>query len=109
MKLISIVFTVFLFHVLIVHLKPFKKGSSIRTENNKSPHQLFVQGYLLLQRSNLVALDFAEQVDTNYGIDEQGLATTLESQVEVPKQSLLTFPESALGTAPSASQSSTFQ
>ena len=78
-------------------LEAFQKGwnhHSIRTENNKSPHQLFVQGYLSLQRSGLVALDFAEQVDTNYGIEEHGLAT-LESQVEVP-QSLLTVPESAL-------------
>ena len=35
---------------------------SIRMEGNYSPHQLFVHGYLTLQRSGLVALDFAEQI-----------------------------------------------
>ena len=79
-------------------LEAFQRGwnhHSIRTESNMSPHQLFVQGYLSLQRSGLVALDFAGQVDDNYGMDEQGLTTALQSQVEVP-QTLLTIPESAL-------------
>ena len=33
----------------------------IRTEHNKSPHQLFIEGSLRLQRSGLVALDFFEE------------------------------------------------
>ena len=42
-----------------------------------------------------MALDFVQQVDSNYSVDEQGLSTNLEPQVEVP-QTLLTIPQSAL-------------
>ena len=64
-------------------LETFQKGwnhHSIRTEGNHSPHHLFVHGYL--QRSGLVALDFAEQIDSSYGIDEEGLISK-ESHVNV--------------------------
>jgi hypothetical protein len=64
----------------------FQKGwnhHSIRTEGNRSPHQLFVQGSLTLQRSGLVALDFGEQVDDNYGVEENGLVH--DEQVTVPE------------------------
>ena len=74
-------------------LEAFQRGwnhHSIRTESNKSP----VEGYLSLQRSGLVALDFAEQVENSYGMDEEGL-TSDDSQVNVP-QNLLTIPGSAL-------------
>ena len=40
-------------------------------------------------------VDFAQQIDSNYGVDEQGLSVYLESQVEVP-QTLLTIPQNAL-------------
>ena len=35
-----------------------------------SPHQLFVEQSLHLQRSGLVALDFFEQVNSNYSTEE---------------------------------------
>ena len=68
-------------------LEAFQRGwnhHSIRTEGSHSPHQLFVQGFLTLQRSGLVALDFAEQVDESYGVEEDGLVGD-ESQVNVPE------------------------
>ena len=67
-------------------LEVFQRGwnhHSIRTEGSHSPHQLFVQGFLTLQRSGLVALDFAEQVEESYGVEEDGLVGD-ESQVNVP-------------------------
>ena len=57
-------------------LSEFKSGwnhHSIRTEHNRSPYQLFVEGSLSLQRSGLIALDFFNQVDADYGIDNEGL------------------------------------
>ncbi len=57
-------------------LLEFKRGwnhHSIRTEHNHSPYQLFVEGSLTLQRSGLVAMDFFNHVDTNYGMDSEGL------------------------------------
>lgn len=45
----------------------------IRTAHNKSPHQLFTAGALLLQHSGLTALDFFETVDDSYGIDVRDL------------------------------------
>ena len=68
-------------------LEAFQRGwnyHSIRTEGNHSPHQLFIQGSLTLQRSSLVALDFSEQIDDGYGIEEEGLVPD-ESQVDVPE------------------------
>lgn len=41
----------------------------IRSAGHKSPQQLFTAGSLLLQSSNMEALDFIEPVDDNYGID----------------------------------------
>ncbi|XP_065892452.1 uncharacterized protein [Dysidea avara] len=58
-------------------LDDFREGwnnHSIRTENNKTPYQLFVSGILQLHQSGLTALDFFDSVDENYGIDEAGLS-----------------------------------
>lgn len=41
----------------------------IRTENNKSPLQLFHAGALRLQHSGLVAMDLFQPVDEEYGVD----------------------------------------
>ena len=60
-------------------LDQFKEGwnnHNIRTEHNRTPYQLFVSGALMLQWSGLVALDFFETVNENYGIEEAGFATT---------------------------------
>ncbi len=67
-------------------LQEFRGGWNhhpIRTEHNHSPHQLFVQGALTLQRSGLVAMDFFDQVGGYYGVEEQGL-TTDDEGVHVP-------------------------
>ena len=40
----------------------------IRTENNKSPLQLFHAGALRLQHSGLVATDLFQPVDEEYGV-----------------------------------------
>ena len=58
-------------------LDDFREGwnnHNIRTENNKTPYQLFVSGILQLHQSGLTALDFFDSVDDNYGIDEAGLS-----------------------------------
>ena len=44
----------------------------LRTVGHKSPQQLFTAGALLLQNSQLSALDFFENVDADYGIDPYG-------------------------------------
>lgn len=58
----------------------------IRTAHHKSPHQLFTAGLLLLQHSQLTALDFFEEVDQSYGIDADGPETyDEEGTVAVPQ------------------------
>lgn len=43
----------------------------VRTAHHKSPYQLFTAGMLLLQNSQLTALDFFDATDSDYGIDEE--------------------------------------
>ena len=53
-------------------LQQFKDGWNshpIRTARNKSPHQLFSAGMILLQHSGLTAMDYFNTVDSSYGID----------------------------------------
>ena len=59
---------------------------SIRSAHNKSPHQLFTAGMLLLQHSQHIAMDFFNSVNEQYGIDDDGPEPDLEaSGVEVPQ------------------------
>ena len=44
----------------------------IRTAGHKSPQQLFTAGALLLQNSQLAAMDFFEAVNESYGVDQDG-------------------------------------
>ena len=62
----------------------------IRTVGHKSPQQLFTAGALLLQNSQLDALDFFENVDADYGIDPDGPVPSggEENGVIVPDTSL---------------------
>ena len=56
----------------------FKEGwnnHGLRTMHNLSPRQLFVSGALQLQGSGLVAVDFFDQVTSNYGIEMEEEAT----------------------------------
>ena len=59
---------------------------SIRSAHQKSPHQLFTAGMLLLQHSQHTAMDFFTAVDEHYGVDDDGPEPDLEaSGVEVPQ------------------------
>ena len=49
---------------------------------------LHIHRYLTLQRSGLVTLDFTEEIDSSYGIDEEGLISE-ESHVNDPESSLI--------------------
>ena len=65
----------------------FKEGWNhhpIRTEHGLSPHQLYVAGTLRLRNSGLIAVDFFDDVDEDYGFDEDGLTSESDSGVEVP-------------------------
>ena len=75
-------------------LDQFKEGwnnHNIITEHNRTPYQLFVSGSLMLQRSGLVALDFFEMINENYGIDEAGFAVTDGASSETVRVSRVEF------------------
>lgn len=60
----------------------------VRTEHGHTPNQLFTAGSLQLQNAGLSALDFFDQVDETYGID-QGLGVSTASDeddegIEIP-------------------------
>ena len=63
----------------------------IRTASHKSPQQLFTAGALLLQHSNLSALDFFENIDNNYGIDPDGPVSVDDTEDDV-----ITIPQTTL-------------
>ena len=73
-------------------LKMFSEGwnaHGIRTEHNLSPNQLFVKGALELQQKGLHALDFFEEVDEMYGVNEENLSSEDDDYtVEVPPSTL---------------------
>ena len=57
----------------------------LRTANHKSPHQLFVSGMILLQYSQQSALDFFNDVDDMYGVDDDGPQPMPHEEVAVPR------------------------
>lgn len=62
---------------------------SLRTEHSHTPLQLFTSGILLLRHSGLDALDLIQDIDENYGYDEEGPAPSREeSRVQVPQSSV---------------------
>jgi hypothetical protein len=66
-------------------LSDFREGwnnHSIRTEHNRTPHQLFAFGALQLQNAGLAALDFFDSVSNDYGIDRDSYSVTEDSSVE---------------------------
>lgn len=73
----------------------FREGwnhHSIRTENNRTPHQLYATGTLRLHSSGLSALDFLDDVDETYGIDD---VDDMETEANVEAETV-TVPESIL-------------
>ena len=73
-------------------LKEFVNGWNnhpIRTAGHKSPQQLFTAGSLLLQNSQIAALDFFHHVDDTYGMDPNGpLPVSADSGVSIPVSQL---------------------
>ena len=63
---------------------------SIRTEHNRTPSQLFTAGALRLRRMGLVALDFFDVVNVDYGIDTNDplINNDGEDQIETPESTL---------------------
>lgn len=60
----------------------------VRTAGSKTPNQLYTEGALRLRHSGLVALDFFDTTDENYGVEEGGLSVDSdddEEGVEVPR------------------------
>ena len=53
-----------------------------------SPNQLFTAGALRLQRSQLIAVDFFDQVDEDYGIDEDGPTPDDSEGVAIPRSTV---------------------
>lgn len=60
----------------------------LRTAGHKSPQQLFTAGALLLQNSQIAALDFFDSVDESYGIDPDGPITLSELGITIPESAV---------------------
>jgi len=63
----------------------------MRTCNHKSPINLFTAGMLLLQNSQLHALDFFDHIDDLYGVDPDGPVSTEDTDsggIEIPQSPL---------------------
>lgn len=72
-------------------LTAFREGwnhHGIRTEHNRTPHQLFAYGALQLRHSGLTALDFFDHVEEHYGIDNEEIVGNVDQGVEIPQNSL---------------------
>ena len=67
----------------------FREGwnnHNIRTEHSHTAQQLFVSGALQLRQSGITALDFFENVDSEYyGIEEEELSTSEDDSVVIPE------------------------
>ena len=70
----------------------------LRTAGHKSPHQLFTAGALLLQNSQLAAMDVFDNVSENYGIDPEGPAPIDDDGGIVIPQTPLKFSSTDLDT-----------
>ena len=58
----------------------------IRTQRCATPNQLFTSGALQLQRSGLTALDFFDNIESEYGFEDECLATDEDnSTVIIPE------------------------
>ena len=72
-------------------LQKFAEGwnnHGIHTEHGMTLNQLFTIGILQLRQSNYTALDFYEQVNENYGIDEEGMGTQDDEGVSIPHSTI---------------------
>ena len=80
------------FHRINNSLRSFKQSwnhHEVRSEHNRTPHQLFTEGALRLQSTGLAALDFFNNVSESYGIEELGIVPEEDGEgVEVPQNRL---------------------
>lgn len=72
-------------YIFLTSIKHWQTSEMICTASHKSPHQLFVSGMILLQHSHLTALDFLNDIDDTYGIDEDGCQPTSDEVIIVPR------------------------
>ena len=64
----------------------------VRTVHNLSPYQMFAAGALQLRFSGLSAVDFFDNVDATYGVDEdETIAVNEDAGVSIP-ESRITMP-----------------
>jgi len=63
----------------------------IRTACHKTPQQLFTAGILILQNSNIEALDFSAVVDENYGVDPDIVSTADDNLGVIVAESTVKF------------------
>ena len=64
----------------------------VRTAGSKSPYQLFTEGAIQLRHSGQAGLDFFDEVDDSYGVEEQGFGVDSNEdyeRVEVPQSGFL--------------------
>ena len=73
-------------NTLLIPMDQWREG--FRTAEYKSPYQLFLAGALELQQSGLHGLDFFENVDENYCVEEMGLPPEQSSYQDVSNPSL---------------------
>ena len=82
-------------------LKCFQDGwnhHGIRTARHQSPQQMFVEGSLRLRSSGLVAMDFFDRVDGNYGISNDDPLPEEHGSVIVPESRFLISPNEIQST-----------
>uniref|UniRef100_A0A1X7VTM6 Integrase catalytic domain-containing protein n=1 Tax=Amphimedon queenslandica TaxID=400682 RepID=A0A1X7VTM6_AMPQE len=68
----------------------------IQTAQHKTPHQLFTSGMLLLRHTRRAAMDFFEEVDETYGIEEDQPGVPQEETVTIPRINFQLSPNDTL-------------
>lgn len=68
----------------------------IRTAQHKTPHQLFTSVMLLLRHTRRAAMDFFEEVDETYGIEEDQPGVPEEETVTIPRINFQLSPNDTL-------------
>ena len=70
---------------------------NIRIENNLTPHQVYAQGTLSMHSSGLRTLDFMDEADDMYGVDDvDGPGASMGVEIVTVLKSILTVPDTAL-------------
>ena len=67
------------------HFKEAWNCHGLRTEGGHTPNQLFTMGVLRLRHSGMVAVDFFDSVEEEYGREEDGGTGTDEGAIRIPR------------------------